>query len=103
MTRKLTSEKKEGYSLLLYLSHLCLIFPLELRGVLEDGMSGSFFLKREGSTYSLGEWLELFQSTANYRLQRVVLGEDLPPFSAAAELLDKKISEGGLELELKLS
>ncbi len=99
LTSRLTVGKKEGYSLVLSLSHLCLIFPLEIFKVSEDGCRGSFFFKKEHSSYPLQEWFDLFQSTASYRIQQVVLGEEASPFLAVAQLIDKKIAMGKLELE----
>ncbi len=99
LTSRLTVGKKEGYSLVLSLSHLCLIFPLEVSKISEDGRRGSFCLKKESSSYPLEEWFDLFQSTTTYRIQQVVLGEEASPFLAVAQLIDKKITHGKLELE----
>jgi len=96
---ELTVENKKGYSLILSLSHLSLIFPLEIQNISADGKTGSFCFKKECSSYPLQEWYDLFQSTASYRIQQVILGEEASPFIAAVELIDKKITQGKLELE----
>lgn len=94
-------SKEEGFSLLLYLSHLCLVFPLKVVNFQEGQKKGSFLLKRDKDNFSLEEWMSVFKFTLPYRLQALVLGEEKTPFSFSVKLVGKSVVGGELLLELE--
>lgn len=99
IAKPLEQGKSRCFSLLMYFSHLCLVFPAEVSSLSEDKKTASFFVSVKEDDYTLGEWLDVFRFNFPYKLQSVLFGEEKEPFSLSAKLTDKKILDGKLSLE----